>query len=204
MAMKIAVLLSGNGTTLQNLIDKTASAMIDAEIVCVISSRADAYGLERARKHNIPAYHTTVSFKQDRAQFNREIWGWVREHKAELVVLAGFMCLIEVPEDYANKIINVHPALLPAFGGQGMYGSRVHQAVLDYGAKVSGCTVHFVDSEYDHGPIILQEPVPVFENDSLETLSARVQARERELYMRALQLLAKGRVKIEGRKVKIT
>ena len=204
MAMKIAVLLSGNGTTLQNLIDKTASAMIDAEIVCVISSRADAYGLERARKHNIPAYHTTVSFKQDSAQFNREIWGWVREHKAELVVLAGFMCLIEVPEDYANKIINVHPALLPAFGGQGMYGARVHQAVLDYGAKVSGCTVHFVDSEYDHGPIILQEPVPVFENDSLETLSARVQARERELYMRALQLLAKGRVKIEGRKVKIT
>jgi formyltetrahydrofolate-dependent phosphoribosylglycinamide formyltransferase len=204
MAMKIAVLLSGNGTTLQNLIDKTASAMIDAEIVCVIASRADAYGLERARKHNIPAYHTTVSFKQDSAQFNREIWGWVRDHKAELVVLAGFMCLIEVPEDYANKIINVHPALLPAFGGQGMYGSRVHQAVLDYGAKVSGCTVHFVDSEYDHGPIILQEPVPVFENDSLETLSARVQARERELYMRALQLLAKGRVKIEGRKVKIT
>lgn len=202
--MKIAVLLSGNGTTLQNLIDKTASAMIDAEIVCVISSRADAYGLERARKHNIPAYHTTVSFKQDSAQFNREIWGWVREHKAELVVLAGFMCLIEVPADYANKIINVHPALLPAFGGQGMYGARVHQAVLDYGAKVSGCTVHFVDSEYDHGPIILQEPVPVFENDSLETLSARVQARERELYMRALQLLAKGRVKIEGRKVKIT
>lgn len=202
--MKIAVLLSGNGTTLQNLIDKTASAMIDAEIVCVISSRADAYGLERARKHNIPAYHTTVSFKQDSAQFNKEIWGWVREHKAELVVLAGFMCLIEVPEDYANKIINVHPALLPAFGGQGMYGARVHQAVLDYGAKVSGCTVHFVDSEYDHGPIILQEPVPVFENDSLETLSARVQARERELYMRALQLLAKGRVKIEGRKVKIT
>lgn len=204
MAMKIAVLLSGNGTTLQNLIEKTAAGLIDAEIVCVVSSRADAFGLERARQANIPAYHTTVSFKKDPEKFNKEIWGWMREHKAELVVLAGFMCLLQVPEDYTNKIINVHPALLPAFGGKGMYGEHVHQAVLDFGAKVSGCTVHFVDGEYDNGPIIMQEPVPVFENDSLETLSARVQARERELYTRVLQLFAKGRIKVEGRKVKIT
>jgi phosphoribosylglycinamide formyltransferase-1 len=204
MAMRIAVLLSGNGTTLQNIIDKVAAGLIDAELACVVSSRPDAYGLERARTHNIPAYHPSVKYREDPELFDRELWNWVREHKAELVVLAGFMCRLQVPPDFVNKIINVHPALLPAFGGQGMYGEHVHKAVLEYGAKVSGCTVHFVDEEYDHGPIILQEPVPVFDTDGVESLAARVQAREREMYTRVLQLFAKGRVKVDGRKVKIT
>lgn len=204
MAMRIAVLLSGNGSTLQNIIDKTAAGLIDAQVVCVISSREDAFGLERARKANVPAFHTSVKHRDNPDQFNEEIWGWVRGHQAELVVLAGFMCKLQVPPDFVNKIINVHPALLPAFGGQGMYGNRVHQAVLDYGAKITGCTVHFVDEEYDHGPIIMQEAVPVFEADTADTVAQRVQAREREMYTRVLQLFAKGRIRVEGRKVKIT
>jgi len=204
MAMRIAVLLSGNGSTLQNIIDKIAAGLIDAQVVCVVSSREDAFGLERARKANLPAFHTTVKHRDNPEQFNEEIWGWVREHQAELVVLAGFMCKLQVPQDFVNKIINVHPALLPAFGGQGMYGGRVHQAVLDYGAKITGCTVHFVDEEYDHGPIIMQEAVPVFEADTADTVAQRVQAREREMYTRVLQLFAKGRIRVEGRKVKIT
>jgi phosphoribosylglycinamide formyltransferase-1 len=203
MALRLAVLLSGNGSTLQNIIDKIASGIIDAEVVCVIASRPDAFGLERAKTHNIPAFAPSVSARENLEQFNEEIWAKVREHNAELVVLGGFMCLLEVPEDYVNRIINVHPALLPAFGGKGMYGDHVHKAVLEYGAKVSGCTVHFVDAEYDHGPIIMQEAVPVFDTDTHETLAARVQARERELYTRVLQLFAKGRIKVEGRKVKI-
>lgn len=204
MALRLAVLLSGSGTTLQNILDKIATGIVDAEVVCVVGSRPDAFGLERARGANVPAYATSVKYREDPEQFNREVWGWVREHKAELVVMAGFMCLLEVPEDYAHKIINVHPALLPAFGGQGLYGDKVHQAVLDYGARVSGCTVHFVDAEYDRGPVIMQEPVPVFENDTVETLAQRVQAREREVYIRVLQLFARGRIRVEGRKVKIT
>lgn len=203
MALRIAVLLSGNGTTLQNIIDKIASGIVDAEVVCVVASRPDAFGLERAKTHNIPGYAPSVSCRADFEKFNEEVWARVREHHAELVVLGGFMCLLQVPEDFVNRIINVHPALLPAFGGKGMYGEHVHQAVLDYGAKVSGCTVHLVDAEYDHGPIVMQEAVPVFETDTVETLSARVQAKERELYTRVLQLFAKGRVKVEGRKVKI-
>lgn len=203
MALRLAVLLSGNGSTLQNIIDKIASGIIDAEVVCVIASRPDAFGLERAKTHNIPAFAPSVSARENLEQFNEEIWAKVREHNAELVVLGGFMCLLEVPEDYVNRIINVHPALLPAFGGKGMYGDHVHKAVLEYGAKVSGCTVHFVDAEYDHGPIIMQEAVPVFDTDTHETLAARVQTRERELYTRVLQLFAKGRIKVEGRKVKI-
>lgn len=204
MPMRIAVLLSGNGSTLQNIIDKIAAGLIDAQVVCVVSSREDAFGLERARKANINAYHTTVKNRENPEQFNQEIWGWLREHNAELVVLAGFMCKLQVPQDYVNKIINVHPALLPAFGGQGMYGSHVHQAVLDYGAKISGCSVHFVDEEYDHGPIIMQEAVPVFDADTAESLAQRVQAREREMYTRVLQMFSKGRIRVEGRKVKIS
>ncbi|MBI1320030.1 MAG: phosphoribosylglycinamide formyltransferase [Candidatus Hydrogenedens sp.] len=204
MALKIAVLLSGNGTTLQNLIDKQAAGMLDASIVCVISSRPDAFGLERARKHDIPAFATQHKFRENPEAFNEEIWSTIREHKAELVVLAGFMCLLQIPKDYTNKIINIHPSLIPAFCGKGMYGDKVHQAVLDYGVKVTGVTVHFVDNEYDQGPIILQEAVPVFDADTPELLAERVQAKEREMYMRAVQLFAKGRVQVDGRKVKIT
>jgi formyltetrahydrofolate-dependent phosphoribosylglycinamide formyltransferase len=203
MATRLAVLLSGGGTTLQNILDHIDAGKLDARVCCVISSRADAYGLERARRHGVPAVTIVRKDYPDSASFNASVWGEIRKHGADLVVLAGFMCLLEIPPDFANRMMNVHPALIPAFCGKGMYGHHVHQAVIAYGVKVSGATVHFVDTEYDHGPIILQEAVPVLENDTPDTLADRVQAKERELYPRAIQLFAENRLRVEGRHVRI-
>jgi formyltetrahydrofolate-dependent phosphoribosylglycinamide formyltransferase len=204
MALRVAVLLSGSGTTLQNFIDLIARDELNAEIVCVISSKEDAYGLTRAQEHGIPAIAChRKSYEGDLATFNDDIWKTIREHDAELVVLAGFMSLLEVPEDYANRIINVHPGLIPSFCGKGMYGHHVHAAVLEYGAKLTGVTVHIVDDEYDRGPIVLQTAVPVLDTDTPDTLAERVQAAERQLYPKAIQLFADGRVKVEGRRVRI-
>ncbi|HOZ49084.1 MAG TPA: phosphoribosylglycinamide formyltransferase [Candidatus Hydrogenedentes bacterium] len=203
MAVRLAVLLSGSGTTLQNIIDRIDADELDARVCCVIASRHDAYGLERARKHGIAT--ATIVRKEfvDTAAFSEAIWTEVRAHTADLVVLAGFMCLLDVPAEFDGRIMNVHPALIPAFCGKGMYGHHVHEAVLEYGAKVSGATVHFVDPEYDHGPVILQEAVPVLEDDTPDTLADRVQAKERELYPRAIQLYAEGRLRLDGRHVRI-
>jgi phosphoribosylglycinamide formyltransferase-1 len=208
MTLRVAVLLSGGGTTLQNLVDHAEAGKLDAEIVCVISSRDDAYGIVRARNHNIPAY--VVNRKEYAAEgaggygaFNDRIWSLLREHEADLIALAGFMSLLEIPADYEHRIVNVHPGLIPAFCGKGMYGHHVHEAVLAYGAKVSGATVHFVDQQYDNGPIILQECVPVEEDDTPETLAERVMAKEREVYPRAIQWFAEGRLRVEGRRVRV-
>ncbi|MBX7256977.1 MAG: phosphoribosylglycinamide formyltransferase [Candidatus Hydrogenedentes bacterium] len=201
--IRIAVLLSGSGTTLQNIIDLIEKSELSARVVCVVGSRADAYGLERARKHGIPAALVARKAYSDTASFSDAIWAEVRKHDADLVVLAGFMSLLDIPDDFENRVINVHPALIPAFCGKGMYGHHVHEAVLAYGAKVSGCTVHFANAKYDEGPIILQEPVPVLEDDTPDTLAERVQAKERELYPKAIQLIAEGRVRVEGRRVRV-
>lgn len=203
MAIRMAVLLSGNGTTLQNFIDTIEQGQLSAEIACVVGSRADAYGLERARRHGIP--QTTICKKDypDEATFNEAIWNHIRSYQVDLVVLAGYMLLLHVPDDYRNRIMNVHPALIPAFCGKKMYGHHVHEAVLAYGVKVSGATVHFVDELYDHGPIILQESVPVLPTDTVDSLAARVQALERRLYPQAVQLFAEGRLRVEGRIVYI-
>ena len=203
MPIRLAVLLSGSGTTLQNLIDRQVQGELDVEIVCVIASRPDAYGLERARLHGIPACVISKRSYDFQESFNTAVWQEIRSHRADLVVLAGFMLLLDVPADYKNRIMNVHPALIPAFCGHKMYGHHVHEAVLDYGAKISGATVHFVDELYDHGPIILQESVPVSSDDTADTLAERVQALERELYPRAIQLFAEGRLRVEGRKVRV-
>lgn len=203
MPLRTAVLLSGNGTTLQNLIDRIEDGALDVEVVCVVSSRADAYGLERARKHGIAAIAVPRKDYADHASFNAVIWKTVRDHGAEAVVLAGFMSLLDIPDDFVNRIINVHPALIPAFCGKGMYGHHVHEAVLEYGAKISGATVHFVNQVYDNGPIILQESVPVLEDDTPDMLAERVMAKERELYPKALALLAAGKLRVEGRCVRI-
>jgi phosphoribosylglycinamide formyltransferase-1 len=203
MTVRLGVLLSGSGTTLQNVLDHIDKGALDATVCCVIGSRADAYGLERARKHNIPA--VTVARKEYKGlpAFNEALWAEIRKHDVDLVVLAGFMCFIEVPGDFAGRIMNVHPALIPSFCGARMYGHHVHEAVLEYGVKVSGATVHFVDAEYDHGAVILQGAVPVLEDDTPDTLAERVQAKERELYPQAIQLFAEGRLAIEGRHVRV-
>ena len=203
MSVKLAVLLSGSGTTLQNLIDRIEQGELAASIACVIGSRKDAFGLERARNHGIPAVAVPRKDYDSSKAFNDALWTAIRAHEVDLVVLAGFMSLLDVPEDFRGRIINVHPALIPAFCGKGMYGHHVHEAVIEHGVKLTGVTVHFADAQYDHGPIILQEAVPVLDDDTPDTLAERVQAKERELYPKAIQLFADGRLKPEGRRVRI-
>lgn len=201
--LKIAVLLSGGGTTLQNLIDHIDQGKLDARIQCVVSSRADAYGLVRARNRRIPTALVPRKDYADIAAFSDAIWTELRTRDIDLVVMAGFMSLLDVPEDFVNRIVNVHPALIPAFCGKGMYGHHVHEAVLAYGAKLTGVTVHFANANYDEGPIILQAAVPVLDDDTPDTLAERVQAKEREVYPQAIQLIAEGRVTVEGRRVRV-
>jgi len=204
MPLRLAVLLSGNGTTLQNLIDRIGVGELDANIECVLSSRVKAFGLERARNNDIPAVAVSRKDHSDPEQFSDAVWAELTKFDIDLVVLAGFMSWLAVPKTFEHKIINVHGALIPAFCGKGMYGEHVHRAVLESGAKVTGVTVHFVDAEYDHGPIILQAPVPVLDDDTVDSLAERIQAQERELYPNAIQLIAEGRVHVEGRRVRVT
>jgi phosphoribosylglycinamide formyltransferase-1 len=193
VALRIAVLLSGSGTTLENLIEQRAKGLLDVEIVAVLSSRPNAYGLERARRHGIPAY-----------PLDRRAYAEILEAAGpDLVVLAGFLSRFELRGRYEGRTMNLHGALIPAFCGKGFYGMRVHRSVLEYGVKVSGATVHFCDEEYDTGPIILQKPVPVLDDDTPESLAERVQEAEREIYPRAIQLFAEDRLRVEGRRVRI-
>ena len=201
MSINIGVLLSGSGTTLENVLGCIARGELDVTIQCVVSSRKDAFGLERARRNGIPAAAVPKKAYGDWPTFNDAIWRELDAYDLDLIVLAGFMSKLAVPEKFVNRIINVHPALIPAFCGKGMYGHHVHEAVIEYGAKVSGVTVHFVDDEYDHGPIILQECVPVLDTDTPDSLAERVQTKERELYPQAIQLFAEGRLRVDGRKV---
>jgi formyltetrahydrofolate-dependent phosphoribosylglycinamide formyltransferase len=201
--IRLTVLLSRAGTSLQSLLDRIADGRLNAEIVAVISNNPNAFGLERARRAKIPAFAVSRKDAGSLAEFSKRIFAHCREAKAELVCLAGFLQLIEVPDDFLGRVMNIHPALIPAFCGQGYYGHRVHEAVLESGAKVSGCTVHFADNQYDHGPIILQRTAPVLDDDTPESLAARVFTLECEVYPEAIRLFAEKRLKIEGRRVRI-
>jgi phosphoribosylglycinamide formyltransferase-1 len=199
---KIAVLISGSGRTLKNFIELAAEDQLPVDIRLVVSSTATAGGLKFAKEANIP---TLVVRRQDFAAgaagdtaYGDAVFGPCREAGVDYVVMAGFLKLAPVPADFAGRVVNIHPALIPAFCGPGMYGERVHQAVLDAGVRVTGCTVHFVDNEYDHGPIIWQQPVPVFDDDTAGTLAKRVFEVEKEAYPHVLRLLAAGRIKLEG------
>lgn len=202
-AIRLAVLLSRAGTSLQNILDRIADGRLNAEVVAVISNSANAFGLERARRAKIPAYVVRRKETGSPAEFSERIFTHCRQAQADLVCLAGFLQLLEVPDDFLGRVMNIHPALIPAFCGKGFYGHHVHEAVLAYGAKVSGCTVHFADNQYDHGPIILQRSVSVLDDDTPDSLSARVFALECEAYAEAIQLFAQKRLKIEGRRVRI-
>jgi phosphoribosylglycinamide formyltransferase-1 len=201
--IRLAVLLSGAGTSLQNILDRIADGRLNAEVVAVISNNANAFGLERARRAKIPAYAVRGKETGSLAEFSERMFTHCRQARADLVCLAGFLQLIEVPDDFLGRVMNIHPALIPAFCGKGFYGHHVHEAVLAYGAKISGCTVHFADNHYDHGPIILQHSVPVLDDDTPDSLSARVFAAECEAYPEAIQLFAQKRLKIAGRRVRI-
>jgi len=201
--LRLAVLLSGNGTTLQNLIDRSADGRLPATIVQVVSNVPNAFGLERARRAGAPVAVVSRKDAGSQEEFSSRVFHYCRQAKAELVCMAGFLQLITIPEDFTNRVMNIHPALIPAFCGKGYYGQRVHEAVLESGVKLTGCTVHFADNIYDHGAIILQRAVPVLDDDNAETLAARVFEEECEAYPEAIRLFAQGRLRIEGRRVRI-
>jgi phosphoribosylglycinamide formyltransferase-1 len=190
-ALRIAVLISGGGTTLKNLIDKIRAGKLDAEICLVISSNPTARGLDLARDANIPALVIERKSASSPEAFSAAVFDPIRAHGAQLVVMGGFLKLVLIPDDFTGRVVNIHPALIPAFCGHGMYGHHVHEAVLASGARQSGCTVHYVDNEYDHGPIILQRAVPVLDDDTPESLAARVFTAECEAYPEALRQIAR-------------
>jgi len=201
--LRIAVLISGGGTTLENLIRCRDEGSLDVDIARVISSNPDARGLEIAVRHNIRK--ACVDWEKDGspAECSQRLFDLCREVEPHLIVMGGFLKRVEIPDDFHLRVMNIHPSLIPAFCGAGFSGLKVHRAALDYGVKLSGCTVHFVDEQYDHGPIILQRVVPVEDDDTPESLAKRVFAAECEVYPEALRLYAAGRLKVEGRKVRI-
>ncbi len=203
--IRIGVLVSGGGTNLQAIIDATKKGEINGEVVLVISSKRDAYSLERARKHGIEGIYIGRRDFSDNDAFSKAMADELEKRGVMLVCLAGFLKKLSpnFVKMFKDRIMNIHPALLPLFGGEGLYGHYVHEAVLKSGVKVSGCTVHFVDEEYDKGPIILQQDVPVIEGDTPESLAARILKEEHKIYPKAIRLFAEGRLKIEGRRVRI-
>lgn len=203
---RIAVMVSGGGSNLQAIIDGIDNGYItDCKIGIVISNKTGAFALKRAEKAGIPSYVVRPSEFIDKDQYNRYILRLLKENKIDFIVLAGYLSILgaEIIDYYRYKIINIHPSLIPSFCGMGFYGSRVHKAVLDYGVKITGATVHFVDEQADTGPIILQQAVEVLDGDNVDTLSSRVLEVEHKLLPLAVKLLVEGRLKIEGRWVSI-
>ncbi len=188
--LRLAVLLSGGGTTMLNLADRIDAGSLPATIVLVLASNAHATGIAKARARNLPARTIIRKDYPDPAAFSADVFAAIRAADATHVCLAGFLSLLVIPDDYAGRVLNIHPSLLPAYGGKGMHGHHVHAAVLAAGETQSGCTVHFADNTYDTGPILLQRSCPVLTDDTPESLAARVFAQECEAYPAALRLLA--------------
>ncbi|WHE06623.1 phosphoribosylglycinamide formyltransferase [Thermoanaerobacterium thermosaccharolyticum] len=201
--MRLLVMASGNGTDFQSIIDGIRSGYINAEIAALISDKEGAYALKRAADNNIPSI--CIPKKKLKGSFYEELSKVVDEINPDGIVLAGFITILneEIVNKYQNKIINIHPSLIPSFCGKGYYGMNVHKAVIEYGVKYTGCTVHFVDAGADTGPIILQEVVKVEDDDTPETISDKVLKLEHKLLPYAVKLFAEGRLKVEGRKVYI-
>lgn len=194
---RLAVLVSGQGTNLQAILDATRDPDYPAEVVVVVSDRPQAYALERARKAGVPAY--VVPWRRDPEDFGRRLAEVLESHGVEWVCLAGFLRILDPQfvDRYRGRILNIHPSLLPAFGGRGMYGERVHQAVLAAGERETGCTVHFVTAEVDAGPVVAQARVPVLPGDTVQTLAARVAEQEHRLYPEAIRRVVTGEVRFE-------
>lgn len=200
--LRIAVLISGAGTTLVNLQEAIAAGRLPVRIALVVASR-ECGGVQRAAAGGLPVEIHQAKGSGSVEAYSRAVFQRLREEQVELVVLGGFLSRLDIPEDYENRVMNIHPALIPAFCGKGMHGRKVHEAVLERGCKVTGCTVHFCDNEYDHGPIILQRTVEVLDDDDPDFLAARVFAAECEAYPEAIALFAAGRLEIQDRRVRI-
>jgi phosphoribosylglycinamide formyltransferase-1 len=189
--LRIAVLLSGSGRTLENLLEWIAAGRLSATVEVVVSSRDDVRGVRIAEGAGIPV-SVVSSQGMATADWSATIFDICRAARPDLVVLAGFLHLLHIPADFAGRVINIHPSLLPAFGGKGFHGMHVHRAVIDRGCTISGCTVHLVDAEYDHGRILLQHAVPVLGDDTPESLAARVFAAECHCLPEAINRIASG------------
>jgi formyltetrahydrofolate-dependent phosphoribosylglycinamide formyltransferase len=200
--IKLAVLVSGSGTTLQNILDEIAAGRLDASVELVIGSKPGLKGVERAATAKVMNFIVDRSAFDDCGSFSREVFRLIDDAGVDLVCLGGWLCLLDIPHRYSGRVMNIHPALLPSFGGKGMYGKRVHQAVLDHGCKVSGCTVHFVDASYDTGPIIVQRTCPVLDDDTPDTLAQRVFDEEKVAYPDSIRLFQKGRLLVQGQRVR--
>ncbi len=196
-------MISGGGTTVLNILEYIKEGKLNAEIAVVISSRSTAKGVERARKAGLDVKIIRKKDSPDIDSFSARIEEELVAAKVELVIQAGWLCLWKIPEKYINSVMNIHPALLPSFGGQGMCGHHVHKAVLEKGCKVSGCTVHLCTNEYDKGPIIVQRTCPVKEDDTADALADRVFEQECIAYPQAIQLFAEGGITVEGNRVKM-
>jgi len=198
---RIAVLASGRGSNLQSIIDNVESGFIpNSEIAAVVSDNAGAYALERAREHNIEAVHINPGGFKTREEYDARIAEELKRRGVDLVLLAGYMRVVTpaLVQAFENRMMNIHPALLPSFPG--LHGQK---QALEYGVKVSGCTVHFVDSEVDHGPVIIQAAVPVLEDDTEESLSKRILEQEHLIYPQAVRWYVEGKLKVRGRRVKV-
>lgn len=201
--LRLAVFISGGGRSLKNLLERSAAGSLSAEVAVVVSSSPDAGGLAYARDAGVPNCAIVRKNFASTEEYSAAIFGAARDAGAELVVMAGFLKHVLVPADFRLKTINIHPSLIPAFSGHGFYGHRVHAAAIEFGVKVSGCTVHFVDDRYDHGPILSQRTVPVLPDDTPDVLAARVFEQELIALPEAIEALARGEVSIEGRTVRV-
>jgi len=201
--LRLGVLISGGGRTMLNILDRINEGRLNAEIAVVISSRSTVAGVERAQNAGLPV---TVIRKKDHADldaFSQRLEKELAAAQVDLVIQGGWLCLWKIPPQYDNRVMNIHPALLPSFGGQGMWGHHVHEAVLAAGCKVSGCTVHFCTNEYDRGPIIVQRTCPVADDDTPDSLAARVFEQECLAFPQAIRWFAEGRLQVEGNRVKV-
>lgn len=203
--LRIAAFASGRGSNLSAILKNIDDGTLNARLVGVISNNSKSGALQTAFEHGISGYHVSRSHFKSDADFEQHLLNVLDELQTDLVILAGYMKMMpeNVVRAYKNRMLNIHPALLPSFGGKGLYGERVHRAVLDYGCKVSGVTVHLVDAEYDTGAPVLQRCVPVHDDDTPETLAARILKEEHKIYTDAIRLFAEHRILIEGRRVKV-
>jgi len=205
--INIAVMVSGHGrgSNMQAIIDACKEGRISGQVAVVVGVKENAPAMERARSQGIPAVEIQPKSYDSDEEYGKALLDVFAKYSVDLICLAGYMRILpsNVVSKYRWRVMNIHPALIPLFCGKGMYGEHVHRAALDYGVKVSGCTVHFVDEQYDTGPIIIQKPVPVEEGDTPETLAARILEQEHKAYPEAIQLFAEGRLKVEGRVVHI-
>jgi len=199
--IRLGVLISGGGTTLINFLKHIEDGKLNAEVPLVIASQANCKGVERARAAGLRCEIVSRKKYDSVEEFSSTIFDYCREAEVDLVTFAGFLSLVQIPEDFHLRMVNIHPSLIPAFCGKGFYGHHVHAAAIARGVKVSGCTVHFADNVYDHGPIILQKTVPVYGDDTADDLAARVFEQECAAYPEAIQLYAEGRLTVIDRRV---